>query len=176
MESDAVVCCDRGPPPSPNFFFCCYFVSGFTKAFVFDSLALPQANDPQFATLLSACQAKLDHKLPLKDYLLIPVQRIMRYHLLLAEQVCAQRGECIFLTHSLLHSLTHSFTHSLTPSLTPSLTRSLICFASNSNWCCCFSLPPSFIFLLYFVRLSVALLPCSRCCALVCTRGCRAVW
>ena len=80
------------------------------------------------------------------------------------------------LTHSPTHSLTHSFTHSLTPSLTPSLTRSLICFASNSNWCCCFSLPPSFIFLLYFVRLSVALLPCSRCCALVCTRGCRAVW
>eukprot|EP00043_Microstomoeca_roanoka_P016242 m.164900 g.164900 ORF g.164900 m.164900 type:complete len:666 (+) comp16419_c0_seq2:231-2228(+) len=44
------------------------------------------ASDPRLCAVLQSCQETLGHRLPLKDYLLTPVQRIMRYHLLLGEQ------------------------------------------------------------------------------------------
>jgi hypothetical protein len=41
--------------------------------------------DKTFLTLLVACQTNLGHQLPLADYLLKPVQRLLKYPLLLGE-------------------------------------------------------------------------------------------
>eukprot|EP00055_Hartaetosiga_balthica_P017243 m.114284 g.114284 ORF g.114284 m.114284 type:complete len:916 (-) comp9278_c0_seq1:2043-4790(-) len=52
-----------------------------------DVLKEREDNDQRFCAELQACQKALGHLLPLKDYLLKPVQRIMRYQLLLSEQI-----------------------------------------------------------------------------------------
>ena len=41
----------------------------------------------ELGSRLAICQARLNHQLPLVDYLLKPVQRLLKYPLLLSEQI-----------------------------------------------------------------------------------------
>eukprot|EP00049_Salpingoeca_infusionum_P015879 m.314074 g.314074 ORF g.314074 m.314074 type:complete len:837 (+) comp15969_c0_seq2:341-2851(+) len=64
------------------------------------------ATDEGFCAQLEKCQELLGHRLPLKSYLLIPVQRIMRYKLLLSEQLkYTEEGD---LGHALLVEAIHN--------------------------------------------------------------------
>eukprot|EP00038_Savillea_parva_P009572 m.184402 g.184402 ORF g.184402 m.184402 type:complete len:1211 (-) comp16139_c0_seq1:207-3839(-) len=49
------------------------------------SVLLHKQEDKTFLTMLVACQTNLGHQLPLADYLLKPVQRLLKYPLLLQE-------------------------------------------------------------------------------------------
>lgn len=49
------------------------------------SFLLHKQEDKTFLALLVACQTNLGHQLPLADYLLKPVQRLLKYPLLLSE-------------------------------------------------------------------------------------------
>eukprot|EP00041_Stephanoeca_diplocostata_P032789 m.1061289 g.1061289 ORF g.1061289 m.1061289 type:complete len:1415 (+) comp24211_c0_seq1:247-4491(+) len=57
------------------------------------SILLQKQEDASFLGVLIRCQSRLGHQLPLADYLLKPVQRLLKYPLLLSEMLKAMSPE-----------------------------------------------------------------------------------
>ena len=53
------------------------------------SYLFQRQEDSQFLAMLVRCQTELQHQLPLADYLLKPVQRLLKYPLLFSEMIKA---------------------------------------------------------------------------------------